>query len=850
MQVSEPPPQEPQEPQEAEQQQPPQELSEYDRLRAEAAKAPHDAAGWQRLVEHAEQSGDTEKIKEAYEALLEAYPNTASIQIEYLRHFLNPGLFHIAESLFSRFLRPSPSVELWKFYLVYVRRFNTEPAQREVVKKAYEFALSHIGQDKDSGEIWKEYIDFLSAGETHNTWEEQQKMDALRNVYHRAVQIPLENVEALWRELDAFENKLNKITAKKFMADLSPSYMQARTVLREMRLRLSALNQQTSSFSPARFNLPQPLTYTSQERQLLNGWKTYLLWEEGNPLEMEDKDKAQLQTRIQLMYRQAVVKMRFSPEIWYMAHSWTSRTGKQDDAVVLLKQGMHANPMSYLLTFAYAEVQEQLKNYEEVNATYTKFIDALHAELEEMDAEHQKELAAAAAAEPNNNNASFSAPFDPNAPPPGLSVNSPSAATISSQASQHELMIADRRQELGIVWIQYMRFARRAEGLKPARTVFSKARKDKKWVTWEVFEAAALMEYHCTKATDVATRIFQNGLNLFSGEIEFVDHYLAFLISINDESNARALFERAVPTFPGPKGKILWDRWGRYEYQYGDLEAALKFDKRLGDAFKEVPPIKRFADRYKYGTQLDAIASRDLGVGGRHTRVLRSHETNATMLGAQKTVPNLDERGDRERERDRRHDSPERERKRGPNDSFAPQGPPKRARPQSPPPRDREREREMREREQREREREREMMRERERDQREHRERELRDRERERWDRTRRPNSPPYRNGSPAGGMRRDRDREDDRRGPAIPPAVGQFLSTLPNAQSFDGPVFRIDDLMQLFRNAAIPPPGPPQPPMGMGGPPRGRSPPPPRGRPPPDYGPYTGPGAPRRGRF
>lgn len=44
------------------------------------------------------------------------------------------------------------------------------------------------------------------------TWEEQQKMDALRKVYHRAVQIPLENVEALWRDLDGFETGLNKIT--------------------------------------------------------------------------------------------------------------------------------------------------------------------------------------------------------------------------------------------------------------------------------------------------------------------------------------------------------------------------------------------------------------------------------------------------------------------------------------------------------------------------------------------------------------------------------------------------------------------------------------------------------------
>ena len=39
-------------------------------------------------------------------------------------------------------------------------------------------------------------------------------MDALRKVYHRAVQIPLENVEVLWKDYEAFENGLNKITVR------------------------------------------------------------------------------------------------------------------------------------------------------------------------------------------------------------------------------------------------------------------------------------------------------------------------------------------------------------------------------------------------------------------------------------------------------------------------------------------------------------------------------------------------------------------------------------------------------------------------------------------------------------
>jgi hypothetical protein len=44
------------------------------------------------------------------------------------------------------------------------------------------------------------------------TWEAQTQTDAIRKVYHRAVAIPLMDVEQIWREYDGFENKLNKMT--------------------------------------------------------------------------------------------------------------------------------------------------------------------------------------------------------------------------------------------------------------------------------------------------------------------------------------------------------------------------------------------------------------------------------------------------------------------------------------------------------------------------------------------------------------------------------------------------------------------------------------------------------------
>jgi cleavage stimulation factor subunit 3 len=139
-------------------------------------------------------------------------------------------------------------------------------------------------------------------------------MDALRKVYHRAVQIPLDNVERLWQDLETFETNLNKITAKKFMADLSPSHMQARTVLRQLSNHLSSLyppSNQDEIFLPS---LPK---FDATDRALVGKWKTYLKWEEGNPLEIEEKEKATFINRVMGVYRKAVVRMRYYTEIWY-----------------------------------------------------------------------------------------------------------------------------------------------------------------------------------------------------------------------------------------------------------------------------------------------------------------------------------------------------------------------------------------------------------------------------------------------------------------------------------------------------------------------------------------------------
>ena len=120
-----------------------------------------------------------------------------------------------------------------------------------------------------------------------------------------------------------------------------------------------------------------------------------------------------------------------------------------------------------------------------------------------------------------------------------LTTHSQSSVNTTSTDTSDQLPMMEFKewkQEYGVVYILYIRFAMRSEGLDSSRAVFSRARKDK-FAPWEVYEAAALMEYHVAKQLGVANRIFNRALDRFKGEVEFVIRYLTFLLTVNDDNS-------------------------------------------------------------------------------------------------------------------------------------------------------------------------------------------------------------------------------------------------------------------------------------------------------------------------
>lgn len=86
--------------------------------------------------------------------------------------------------------------------------------------------------------------------------------------------------------------------------------MTARKALRELRQLTDPLPRPVKPLKPI---------FSDADRAAVSHWKTYLKWEESNPLVIEDQ--VALSARIDYALRKCVGTMRHYPELWYVDHS-------------------------------------------------------------------------------------------------------------------------------------------------------------------------------------------------------------------------------------------------------------------------------------------------------------------------------------------------------------------------------------------------------------------------------------------------------------------------------------------------------------------------------------------------
>ncbi|KAL5334028.1 hypothetical protein BJX70DRAFT_379336 [Aspergillus crustosus] len=583
-----------------------------------------DIPAWLELINEHRGRNRVDSARDVYERFLQVFPLSAEVWVAYatMESELNE-LFRL-EQIFNRTLLTIPAVQLWTVYLDYVRRRNplstdASGQARKIISSAYELALTHIGMDKDSGSIWTDYIQFIRSGPGSvggSGWQDQQKMDLLRKAYQRAICVPMQVVNTLWKEYDQFEMGLNKLTGRRFLQEQSPGYMTARSSYTELQNFTRDLVRTTFARLPPVPGSDGDVEYSQQ----VEIWKRWINWEKSDPLVLKEDDLFAYKTRVVYVYKQALMALRFLPEIWFEAADFCFVNDMEIEGNEFLKNGIDANPESCLLAFKRADrleitsesEQDPIKRGAKVRDPYDKLLDALYELITKARTRESQDVARLEETFKTSPDAQQARnDDDDDDQSDNKAKESVKNAQIEAVRNAHAMQISILSKTVSFAWIALMRAMRRIQGKgKPgevpgSRQIFADARK-KGRITSDVYIASALIEYHCYK-DPAATKIFERGAKLFPDDENFALEYLKHLIDINDVINARAVFEMAVRKLASNpesvhKSKPIFAFLHEYESRYGDLVQVINLENRMRELFPDDPTLEQFAHRFSAPT--------------------------------------------------------------------------------------------------------------------------------------------------------------------------------------------------------------------------------------------------------
>lgn len=474
--------------------------------------------------------------------------------------------FAAAEALFGKSLTKVVSVPLWLVYLDYVRRRNNlndvGSEARTVVSRAYEFVLDNIGIDKESGGIWQDYVQFIRSGPGTiggSGWQDQQKMDQLRKAFRRATSVPISNVNQLWKEYDQFEMGLNKITGRKFLAERSPAYMSAKSANTALDNLTRGLSRSTVPRLPPVAGFEGYQEYMAQ----VDIWRKWIAWEKSDPLDLQLDEPEVLKARILYCYKQAVMPLRFWPELWVEAAEWcfenNIRENNAEKGLDFLTEGTLANPESILLAFKHADRLEITYPVEEgddakvarglaVRKPYDKVIQTLrdrHKSLQEREKAEVARLEESAAStsklhetKKDDDDDDDGDIGDSQKTAEKIQMDQKIALIRQGFAAQMDLV----SKCLTHVWIALARAMRRIQGkgspqgpLGGLRQVFAEARKGGRLKS-DIYVAVAKMEWKCYN-DKAGGKILERGAKLFPEDPYFMIEYIKYLTAHGDNTS-------------------------------------------------------------------------------------------------------------------------------------------------------------------------------------------------------------------------------------------------------------------------------------------------------------------------
>ena len=271
-------------------------------------------------------------------------------------------------------------------------------------------------------------------------------------------------------------------------------------------------------------------------------WRRWIQWEKDDPLVLKAENPGAYRKRVLFVYKQALMALRFWPEMWYDAADFCYSINLDTEGDEFLTQGVLANPESSLLAFKRADRLEMTTTNGsdddskqqrgiKVRQPYDTLLDALYALIAKAMEREKNELNrieaefATSRTEATNGVVKFQDDEDEDEDEPKKEVQDEKQIKINAVKAVNAVQISILNRSISHAYIALMRAMQRIQGKgKPgskiggSRQAFIDARRRGR-ITSLVWEVAALMEYHNGKKSMHYLTLLKT-LNVFQGMLK------------------------------------------------------------------------------------------------------------------------------------------------------------------------------------------------------------------------------------------------------------------------------------------------------------------------------------------
>ena len=291
--------------------------------------------------------------RQDFENFLEAFPGSHEHWIQYIKEENAAGNTEAVDRLFYRCLPTVPDVSLFQFYLNIIS--HRDGVTSEIIKNAYEYALSKVGLDIKAYPLYSSYLEFLDHVRTTMV---NAEMEIPRSVYHRALKVPLEDGNNLHNMYRKFETERAPSVCKSFIKEYDQHFKITNDVYLKKAPRAATLKCDLFATGATAF---EQLSY----------WRLYILFETHNDL---NSNPEVLHQFVIYAYKKALVPLRYQWIIWHELAQYYLSYGNDEMAIKTYAESIEVLPKNLMLAFAYADLLESRKRASEAKEVYHRIL--------------------------------------------------------------------------------------------------------------------------------------------------------------------------------------------------------------------------------------------------------------------------------------------------------------------------------------------------------------------------------------------------------------------------------------------------------------------------------------------